>query len=128
MGIFSMSKEIKALKTEINRLKAAKKTPSGTTKLPFGISFLPRFLRSDYTLQNSELIFSAVTRRANALSSMPVQLYRGTTPVKNDDRNDIVNCAPNPNQTACQFLNQWRRAAARKAMPMRLRRTIQMDA
>ncbi len=109
MGIFNsrkkMNAEVIALRAEINGLKkkAAVKTPSGTTKLPFGISFLPRFLRSDYTLQNSELIFSAVTRRANALSTMPVQLYRGTTPVKNDDRNDIVSCAPNTNQTACQF-------------------------
>lgn len=111
MGIFNsrsrkeINAEIAALKAEVNGLKkkAAVKTPSGTTKLPFGISFLPRFLRSDYTLQNSELIFSAVTRRANALSSMPVQLYRGTTPVKNDDRYDIVNCSPNTNVTACQF-------------------------
>lgn len=66
-------------------------------------SFFPRFLRSDYTLQNSEIIFSAVTRRANALSSMPVQLYRGTAQVKNDARNDMVNIEPNPNMTACQF-------------------------
>ncbi len=65
--------------------------------------FLPRFLRSDYTLRNSELIFSAVTRRANALSTMPVQLYKGTTLVKNDDRNDMVRFEPNPNMTACQF-------------------------
>lgn len=65
--------------------------------------FFPRFLRSDYTMQNSEIIFSAVTRRANAFSSMPVQLYRGTTQVKNDARNDMVNAEPNPNMTACQF-------------------------
>ena len=65
--------------------------------------FFPRFLRSDYTLQNSEIIFSAVTRRANAFSSMPVQLYRGTAQVKNDARNDMVNIEPNPNMTACQF-------------------------
>lgn len=65
--------------------------------------FFPRFLRSDYTLQNSEIIFSAVTRRANAFSSMPVQLYRGTTQVKNDARNDMINAEPNPNMTACQF-------------------------
>ncbi len=105
MGIFNSRKEINALRMELDSLKKklAKKTPVGTKKLPFGVSFLPRFLRSDYTLQNSELIFSAVTRRANALSSMPVQLFKGTTQVKNDDRNDIVNCSPNPNMTACQF-------------------------
>jgi len=105
LGIFNSRKEINALRMELDSLKKklAKKTPVGTKKLPFGVSFLPRFLRSDYTLQNSELIFSAVTRRANALSSMPVQLFKGTTQVKNDDRNDIVNCSPNPNMTACQF-------------------------
>ena len=37
-------------------------------------SWLPRWLRGDYTLQNSELLFSAVSRISNALSSMPIQL------------------------------------------------------
>jgi HK97 family phage portal protein len=82
--------------------KAAIKTPSGTKKLPYTNSFLPRFLRSDYTLQNSELIFSAVSRRANALSAMPIQLYRGSRQVKND-LNDIVNAQPSSFMTSCQF-------------------------
>ncbi len=82
--------------------KAAVKTPSGTKKLPYSNSFLPRFLRSDYTLQNSELIFSAVSRRANALSAMPIQLYRGARQVKSP-LNDLVNAEPNSYMTSCQF-------------------------
>lgn len=66
------------------------------------MAFMPRWLRGDYTLKNSELIFSAVSRISNTLSAMPVQLYRGATPIKSD-LNDLVNFEPNPNMTACQF-------------------------
>jgi HK97 family phage portal protein len=93
------NKELESLRAEVAALKSAKR-PTRSLRTP---AFLPRFLRSDYTLRNSELIFSAVTRRANALSSMPVQLYKGTTQVKNDDRADLVKFEPNPNMTACQF-------------------------
>lgn len=65
-------------------------------------SWLPAWIRGDYTLKNSELLFSAVSRISNALSAMPVQLYRGTSPVKSD-LNDLVSFSPNPNMTACQF-------------------------
>lgn len=65
-------------------------------------SWLPRWLRGDYTLQNSELLFSAVSRIANGLSAMPVQLYRGASVVKND-LNDLVSFEPNPSMTSCQF-------------------------
>lgn len=65
-------------------------------------SWLPHWLRGDYTLRNSELLFSAVSRISNALSTMPVQLYRGSTPVKSD-LNDMVSYEPNPNMTSCQF-------------------------
>lgn len=60
------------------------------------------WIRGDYTLRNSELLFSAVSRISNSLSAMPVQLYRGTTPVDND-LNDLISFAPNPNITACSF-------------------------
>ena len=109
LGIFNtrsrkdMNAEIAALRSEVDGLKkAAVKTPTGTRSLKTGVSWLPRFLRSDYTLQNSELIFSAVTRRANALSAMPIQLYRGSKQVKSP-LNDIVNAAPNSFMTSCQF-------------------------
>ena len=82
--------------------KTTAKPPPATKKLPYANSFLPRFLRSDYTLQNSELIFSAVSRRANALSAMPIQLYRGSRQIKNS-LNDIVNATPNSFMTSCQF-------------------------
>ncbi len=64
--------------------------------------FLPRWLRGDYTLRNSELIFSAVSRIANALSAMPIQLYRGSTPMKSS-LNDMVGFEPNSSMTSCQF-------------------------
>lgn len=61
-----------------------------------------RWIRGDYTLRNSELLFSAVSRIANAFSAMPLQLYRGANAVKSE-MNDILAFAPNPNMTACQF-------------------------
>lgn len=65
-------------------------------------SWLPHWLRSDYTLQNSELLFSAVSRISNALSAMPIRLYRGAAVAKGD-LNDLVGYEPNPNMTSCQF-------------------------
>lgn len=65
-------------------------------------SWLPHWLRGDYTLRNSELLFAAVSRISNSLSAMPVQLYKGSTPL-NNDLNDIISFSPNPNMTSCQF-------------------------
>jgi HK97 family phage portal protein len=64
-----------------------------------------RWPRTDWTLYNSELLFAAVSRLANAFASMPVQLYRRSVPVYNA-LNDLVSRAPNPNMTAFN----WRRA------------------
>ena len=87
-----------------SRKKAAKKPPSGSAQgITIRQSWLPRWLRGDYTIRNSELLFSAVSRIANALSAMPVQLYRGTTPVYNDPRNDLVSYAPSSNMTPSGF-------------------------
>ena len=81
--------------------KAASPPTTGTRAL-IRSSFLPRWLRGDYTLRNSELIFSAVSRISNALSAMPIQLYRGSTIVRNDLK-DMVGFEPNTNMTSCQF-------------------------
>lgn len=84
--------------------KSAEATPPQKTRRIIRASpFYPRFLRGDYTLKNSELIFSAVSRISNALSAMPVQLYRGSTPVKNE-LNDMLGFEPNSNMTSCQFI------------------------
>ncbi|MDD4564781.1 MAG: phage portal protein [Eubacteriales bacterium] len=106
MSIFTFGRkgarenEITTLKAEIAALKAA---PAPNTRIRRLVtSWLPHFLRGDYTLQNSELIFSAVSRISNALSAMPVQLYRGSTQVKSD-LNDLISVEPNPNMTSCQF-------------------------
>lgn len=65
--------------------------------------WFPTWVRSDYTLRNSELIFSAVSRIANSLSAMPIQLYKGSSPVM-DDLNDLLSSSPNSSMTSCQFL------------------------
>lgn len=65
-------------------------------------AWFPHWWRGDYTLHNSELIFSAVSRMANSLSAMPVQLYKGSIPQRNEI-NDLLRYSPNPNMSSCQF-------------------------
>lgn len=65
-------------------------------------TWLPRWIRGDYTMKNSELIFSAVSRISNTLSAMPVQLYKDSVPIRGP-LNDLLGFAPNPNMTSCQF-------------------------
>ena len=60
------------------------------------------WLRGDYTIHNSELLFAAILRLSNTLGSMPVQLYRGMNPV-HDRLNEIVGFAPNANMTSSTF-------------------------
>lgn len=64
--------------------------------------WIPHWLRGDYTLKNSELIFAAVSRIANALSAMPIQLYKGSKPVYNE-LNDMISSSPSLLMTSCQF-------------------------
>lgn len=58
--------------------------------------------KGDYTLANSDMLFAAVSRISNALSVMPVQLYKGTKPI-NNDLNDLIGFAPSPNMTSANF-------------------------
>lgn len=60
------------------------------------------YRRGDFTLNNSELIFSAVSRISNALSAMPCRLYKGSTPIQSD-LSDLISFAPNGSMTACNF-------------------------
>ncbi|GHV17806.1 portal protein [Clostridia bacterium] len=60
------------------------------------------YLRGDYMLQNSELLFAAVFRISSTFSAMPIQLYSERAPVMND-LNDLVGASPNPNMTSAQF-------------------------
>ena len=64
--------------------------------------WIPHWLRGDYTLKNSELIFAAVTRISNSLSAMPIQLYQGAKPVYNE-LNDLMSFSPTPLMTSAQF-------------------------
>ena len=65
-------------------------------------SRLTSWFHGDYTLKNSELIFSAVSRISNSLSAMPVRLYKGSTTVASD-LNDLISFSPNANMTSSNF-------------------------
>ncbi len=73
----------------------------GKEQLPGGRSVF--WSRGDFTLENSELLFSAVSRISNSLSAMPIQLYMGSKAIKNE-LNDLVSFSPNPSMTSCQFI------------------------
>jgi len=81
-----------------------------TTKLYMGaqrVGKVPyrflRWIRGDYTLKNSELLFSAVSRIANALSAMPVRVYKGSK-VYEGELNDMIAYSPNASMTTCNWL------------------------
>ena len=80
-------------------LAANQQTPSRAMLLR---QRLQSWSRTDYTMHNSEILFSAISRMANSIASMPWQLYRRGKPVYND-LNDLVANRPNPNMTSCQF-------------------------
>lgn len=61
-----------------------------------------RLFGGDYTLYNSEIVFAAVSRISNALSSMPIQLYKNLAPI-NNELNDLFKNSPNANMTSCSF-------------------------
>lgn len=99
MGILAVLKERRRQRIIKAAIAEGLKVPSQTQ---IRKSWLPHWLRGDYTLRNSELLFAAVSRISNSLSAMPVQLYKGATPIDND-LNDMVAFAPNPNMTSCSF-------------------------
>ena len=99
MSIFSRLRERRRKQIIAKVLVSPDRTPS---RLRLGPTWIPHWLRGDYPLRNSELIFAAVSRISNAFSAMPVQLYRGASPVRND-LNDVVSFAPNPYMTSCTF-------------------------
>lgn len=86
--------------------KAASPPGKTTRRLSIRSSFMPHWLRGDYTLDNSELIFSAVSRLSNSLSAMPMMLYQESKP-KKGELSDLVGFQPNPNMTACQFFRTF---------------------
>lgn len=97
--------------SRLARQKAAQPAVQNTNTIPRGATRnlasmlrygLPTWIRGDYTLRNSELLFAAVSRIANSLSAMPVRLFQKMTPV-NSDLSDLVGFAPNPNMTSSQF-------------------------
>lgn len=99
MSIFSDLSKWRKRHAEKAALPSSQNVPS---RLRLSRSWLPRWLRGDYTLKNSELLFAAVSRISNSLSAMPIQLYKGSSPVKST-LNDLIRYSPNPNMTSCQF-------------------------
>lgn len=100
MGILSYLKNLRRQRI-VKEALAGGLVPSRKTWNMKSTRFL-HWIRGDYTLKNSELLFSAISRIANSLSAMPVQLYKGSVQVDND-LNDMVSFAPNPNMTSCSF-------------------------
>lgn len=82
--------------------RKARDSPSGASSKPPKKTRILLWRRTDYTLKNSELIFSATSRIANSLSAMPIHLYKGPE-IVNDDLSDLVSFAPNEKITSCQF-------------------------
>lgn len=80
-------------------LAANQQTPSAGQLLR---QRLAGWTRTDYTLHNSEILFSAISRMANSISVMPWQLYKKSKPVYNE-LNDLITARPNPNMTSHQF-------------------------
>lgn len=99
MSILTKLRERRRKRIIAKYLATAADTPSRTV---IRNRWTPHWLRGDYTLRNSELIFAAVSRISNAFSAMPVQLYRGSTAVRNE-LNDLVAYTPNNLMTSCQF-------------------------
>lgn len=99
MSFFTVLRE-RRRKRLINKILASANDTQSVRRL--SSTWIPHWLRGDYTLKNSELIFAAVSRISNSLSAMPIQLYQGAKPLKND-LNDMVAFAPNPLMTSSQF-------------------------
>ena len=91
----------------IDKAKQLIRSKNGKSKSADGLARLRTRnitpIRGDYTLSNSELVFSAVSRIANSLSAMPIQLYQGSKPL-NNPLNDLVSKIPNPNMSGSRFI------------------------
>lgn len=59
--------------------------------------------RASMEMVSNETIYSAVTRIANALATMPVRLYKGTTLMVDDPRDYLLSLRPNGRQGAFKF-------------------------
>lgn len=102
MGLFDYFKRRRRVRAVAKALVAGGSVPSrDRTETPTSWMF---WRRGDYTLANSELLFSAVSRISNALSAMPVHLYRDSTVAKDHPLNDLISVAPNSSMTSCTWL------------------------
>lgn len=63
----------------------------------------PGYVRASAEIRSSEVIYSAVSRIANALATMPVQLYRGDERMAGDARDALLSLRPNRRQSAFLF-------------------------
>lgn len=69
------------------------------------------------TLETNETIFSAVTRLANSLSSMPIKLYEDYK-VINTNVSELLTISPNNSVSSYDFINQIETVRNEKVMHM----------
>lgn len=101
MGLFDTLRQRRAKRLLRKAQIAAGQNVPSTRRVDRGRWFLWR--REDWTLTNSELLFSAVSRISNSLSAMPVRLYKDSKPATGHYLNDLISFAPNSNMTSCNF-------------------------
>lgn len=63
----------------------------------------PYYVRAAVEMRSSEVIYSAVSRIANALATMPAHLYRGDERICGDSRDVLLGLRPNRRQSAFLF-------------------------
>lgn len=101
MGLFDTLRQRRANRLLRKAQIAAGQNVPSTQRVSRGRWFLWR--REDFTLTNSELLFSAVSRISNSLSAMPIRLYKDSKPATDHYLNDLISFAPNVNMTSCNF-------------------------
>lgn len=62
------------------------------------------YYRGDYTMNTSEIIFSAASRLSNSLAAMPLRLYCGKHEVKDEPIAQLMGYRPNPNMSSFEFI------------------------
>lgn len=97
---------VRSFFAKLFRRKSAPNNPRAAPNKKSGglMRRIVRKIRGDYAMENSELLFSAISRIANALSAMPINLYKGADIAETEDLNDLIHFAPNPNMTSCNWI------------------------
>lgn len=81
---------------------------AGSGRMTSGVRSMPLTRPAAHTraaadMASSEVIYSAVTRIANAIATMPIHLYHGTKRLTDDPRDALLGLRPNRRQSAYLF-------------------------